>query len=229
MPGGLNEMVLISKEVGGDDQKVALSHLSRIFTLVGLTAFWFRFVEDLELSDRSSFGVPFVEVGSAELIILVFCDLIGSLAGLILRIPVPYMLGSMILSAVFHLLGLVNSPPHQEIVIMAQIVLGATIGCRFVGLKSKDILSALLLSFGATLILMAIVFSSAFLLSGLLNKTILEIVLAYSPGWLVEMSLVALAMNIGVSYVAVHHVVRILLVIGFAPLYFSILVKKKNH
>ena len=45
-----------------------------------------------------------------------------------------------------------------------------------------------------------------------------SVVLAYAPGGLAEMSLVALALGADVAYVAVHHIFRIMFVILGAPL-----------
>ena len=51
------------------------------------------------------------------------------------------------------------------------------------------------------------------------------LLLAYAPGGLVEMSLVAVALHIEVAFVASHHIVRLFVVMGGAPLAF-VLVKK---
>ena len=42
--------------------------------------------------------------------------------------------------------------------------------------------------------------------------------LAYAPGGLAEMSLVALSLNMSVIYVTAHHVLRIVLAVSFAKL-----------
>ena len=48
------------------------------------------------------------------------------------------------------------------------------------------------------------------------------IVLAYSPGGLAEMSLIALSLGIETAFVATHHIVRIGLIVIAAPLVFRI-------
>jgi hypothetical protein len=49
-----------------------------------------------------------------------------------------------------------------------------------------------------------------------------QILLAYAPGGLTEMSLVALALHAEAAFVATHHVVRIFLVIVAAPILFRL-------
>ncbi len=223
MPGGLNEMLLIGKEMGGDDRRIALAHASRILVVVCLIAFWFRFVAGYELGDRSQFGVPFAEIPAGELVILAVCALVGFFGAKRLRLPAPHLLGPMLVSALVHVTGIVHSPPPNELVIVAQIVLGTVIGCRFLGSPARAVGRALLLSFGASVIMLAVTAGFAVGFHGLFQQTAEQVLLAYSPGGLAEMSLVALAMNAEVAYVASHHMVRIIMVIIAAPLAFTLL------
>jgi uncharacterized membrane protein AbrB (regulator of aidB expression) len=45
-----------------------------------------------------------------------------------------------------------------------------------------------------------------------------ELILAYAPGGVVEMSLVSLALGVDVAFVSTHHIARILLIVLLAPL-----------
>jgi uncharacterized membrane protein AbrB (regulator of aidB expression) len=46
------------------------------------------------------------------------------------------------------------------------------------------------------------------------------LVLAFSPGGLAEMSLVALALGVDAAFVSTHHIVRIVLIVSLVPLTF---------
>jgi len=50
-----------------------------------------------------------------------------------------------------------------------------------------------------------------------------NLVLAYPPGGLAEMSLIALALNGEVAFVLIHHMVRVALVVATAPLFFKLM------
>ena len=223
MPGGLNEMLLIGKDMGGDDRKIALAHASRIFVVVCIVALYFRIFAGYDLGDRSQFGVPFSEIPAMELAILAACAVVGFFLGKLLRLPAPHLLGPMLVSAIVHLTNLTHAPPPQELVMVAQIFLGSVIGCRFLGSAASTVGRALLLSLGASVLMLAITAFFALAFYQLFEQSIAQVLLAYSPGGLAEMSLVALAMNAEVAYVASHHVVRILLVILFAPMVFALL------
>lgn len=223
MPGGLNEMMIVGKDMGGDERAIVLAHASRIVVVVALVAIWFRVIQDVDLSDRTQFGTPFAAIPPLELIVLLAAGIAGFFLGKVLRLPAPMLLGPMIVSAAVHLAGLTDSPPPQELVIVAQVFLGTIIGCRFLGAAPRAILRAMGLSIGATLLMLIVTFAFAALLFGLFDQTLEQVVLAYSPGGLAEMSLVALAMNADIAYVASHHLFRISIIVMMAPFVFKLL------
>ncbi|WP_246107233.1 AbrB family transcriptional regulator [Puniceibacterium confluentis] len=229
MPGGLNEMILIGRDYGGDDARIALAHAARIVVVVSLVAVWFRLIAGHDLGDRSQFGVGFAEIPLQDLGVLLLCGVLGYYVGPLLRLPAPTLIGPMLVSAVAHLSGIADYPPPSELVVLAQVILGTIIGCRFVGARAGQIAHALLLSLGATLIMLTVTVVFAVAFHTLFGQTIEQVLLAYSPGGLAEMSLVALAMHAEVAYVASHHVVRITLVILFAPLVFRWLRARSDH
>lgn len=223
MPGGLNEMITIGGEMGGDERKIALAHASRILITVSLLALWFRFGAGLEVGDRGAIGVPFAAIPPTELLVLAACGVLGFFLGPLLRLPAPMLVGPMLLSAVAHIVGLSTTPPPQELVIIAQLVLGTIMGCRFVGSTARQIGHAIVLSIGATVITLAVTLIFAFSFHQLFGQTTEQVLLAYAPGGLAEMSLIALAMGAEVDYVALHHIVRITIVVLMAPLVFRLL------
>jgi len=54
-------------------------------------------------------------------------------------------------------------------------------------------------------------------------------VLAFSPGGLTEMSLVALALEIDTAFVATHHIVRISVVVMAVPFLFKFLNRGEKY
>lgn len=222
MPGGLMEMMIIGKDMGADERSIILAHTSRIVLVVTLIAVWFRLVQDIDLSDRSQFGIPFSEIPAHELVILAMVGAVGYFVGRFLRLPAPMLLGPILVSAAVHALGVVHNPPPRELVIIAQIFLGTIVGCRFIGAEPKVILRAIWLGLGATTLMLALTFSFAMVLHQMFGQPLEQLVLAYSPGGLAEMSLVALAMNADIAYVASHHLIRISCVMMLAPILFRL-------
>ena len=54
------------------------------------------------------------------------------------------------------------------------------------------------------------------------------LMLAFSPGGLAEMSLIAIAIGADAAFVATHHIVRIFLVIVIAPLAFKLMRRRRE-
>src|SRR5260370_18086350 len=85
--------------------------------------------------------------------VLIGCGVIGAVVGRLLRLPASFMMGPMIMSAIAHLAGLTSSKPPGELVAAAQVVMGAGIGCRFVGAAIDQLHKEMGASIGAAGIL----------------------------------------------------------------------------
>nr|PZN42364.1 MAG: hypothetical protein DIU59_07765 [Pseudomonadota bacterium] len=101
-------------------------------------------------------------------------------------------------------------------------MLGTSIGCRFVGTAPHEVVRILLLSFGSTAILLAVTAAFATGVSRVSSYGEVPLLLAYSPGGLAEMSLVALSLGIEVAFVAAHHIIRVFIVMLGAPVGFAL-------
>jgi uncharacterized membrane protein AbrB (regulator of aidB expression) len=85
------------------------------------------------------------------------------------------------------------------------------------GASSRLIVETLVLSTIATTVMLALSLGFAVALHNLFGQTAQQVLLAYAPGGLTEMSLVAIAMNGDVAYIALHHLARIVILIAIAP------------
>jgi membrane AbrB-like protein len=220
MPGGLIEMVILGEERGGDARTIALVHSARILLVVLTLPFLIWLTSGVAVGARPQFGVSIVDTPWTDEVWLLATALAGGLAGWALRLPARLLLGPMLVSAAVHVLGLTRFVPAVEIVTAAQLVLGTTIGCRFAGLVPREIIRILVLTLGSTAILLAVTFAFAAGVSRASSYDRVPLLLAYSPGGLAEMSLVALSLGIEVAFVAAHHIIRVFFVmIGAAPVF----------
>jgi membrane AbrB-like protein len=221
MPGGLSEMVELAESAKADVPRVILAQSLRIVLTIAVIAVWFRWVQGVEVGQVSG-RAGFADLAAVDLVILAVAAVAGSALGLGLRLPAPTLLGPMVISAVLHLTEVTKSAPPVELVVLAQVILGTILGTRFAGISAKALLRALGLSLGATVVMLGLALGFALVLHQLTGQSADQILLAYAPGGLTEMSLVALALNAEAAFVATHHVVRILLVIVAAPILFRI-------
>jgi hypothetical protein len=95
-------------------------------------------------------------------------------------------------------------------------VIGASIGVRFLGYPAARVLWMMLVGLGLTVLMLAVTLLFGLALQGLTGMPLPLLVLAFIPGGLAEMSLVALALTDDPAFVATNHIVRIGLVVLFA-------------
>ena len=221
-PGGLQEMILIGGAMGGDDRQIALIHAMRVMLIVLTVPIWFRVFGDYDAAQRATSAVPIFALSTFDILLLAASGAAGLAVAQLLRLPASTLVGALLGSAAIHLSGLTAARPPVELVAVAQVVVGAAIGCRFAGLPVARVLRSLRIAAGATLVMIAGSVLAALLLHPLLGIPIEALVLAFAPGGLAEMSLVALALGVDVAFVSTHHVFRIMLVVFAAPLFFRL-------
>ncbi len=214
MPGGVVEMMEIGRRYGGDERAIILAHGARIVMVIAMIAFWFRVVLGYEVSGVAPLGKG--QTGLIDLGILVACGVMGSIAGLKLSLPAPTFLGPMLFSAAAHMLGWTEGSPPVWLIVCAQVLLGSIVGGRFVGVAPRFVFRAFGLSAVATVMMLAVAIGMAQVLQGMLQQTPEQILLAYAPGGLTEMSLVSLSMGADVAYIATHHLFRVILLLSIA-------------
>lgn len=221
MPAGVYEMTHQGGLLGGDERRIALIQAVRIFLIVLLIPIAFRWIFDLgaALPDPHRGGAK-LEMMDATLLAL--CAIVGWPAAKLLRFPNPPLLGPLIASATVHGVGLTETAPPQELVSLAQVVLGASIGGQFIGASLRDIRSTM--AHGIALIPMMIgicVLVSA--LAGWVSEIEFStLMLALAPGGIAEMSLIAFALHAEVAAVVTHQVLRVLMVHGLATTVFKL-------
>ncbi|MCA1971234.1 MAG: AbrB family transcriptional regulator [Caenispirillum sp.] len=220
MPGGLIDMVLLGAEKGGDERTIALMHSSRIFLVVLCLPPLLMLVTGADPRVGAAVWRPLADMGATDVLWFVATIAVGAGIGRLIRLPAPYLIGPMLASMALHWSGTSGFVVPSGLIAVAQIVLGTTVGCRFAGTSTRRILQILLVALGSTVILLGIAVLFAFGLQKGLDVPVEGILLAFAPGGLAEMSLVALALNIEVSFVVVSHISRLGMVILSAAVLF---------
>ena len=222
-PGGLNEMVIVGREMGGDDRIIALTQASRILLTVMTIPFMFRLLGDYDpppglLPRGASINLPM-----SEWLLLGGCAVIGPFLAKLIRLPAASLTGAMFLSATVHIAGWSEGSPPSILVALAQVVLGTGVGCRFSGTAVREVVRVVRLSLGSTTLLIASAVAAGLIMEQITGIPWYMLVLAYAPGGLAEMSLVALGIGQDIAFVATHHLFRISIVVILAPLAFRLM------
>lgn len=224
-PGGLNDMTLIGRDMGGDDRVIALTHASRILLVVMTIPIMFRIFGGYESPPGMLPRGPGFDLPLREWLLLAGCAIIGPFIARRLKLPAAFLLGPLILSAASHIIGWSTSSPPAGLVAAAQVVLGTAVGCRFAGTHYGEVLRIIKVSLGSATIWMASAVGFGLLVSELTGLPWYVVTLAYAPGGLAEMSLVAFGIGQDVAFVATHHLCRIGMVVLLAPLAFKLIAR----
>ncbi|MEM0924242.1 MAG: AbrB family transcriptional regulator, partial [Pseudomonadota bacterium] len=226
VPGGLTAVVLISESLGADQRAVALSQslrISIVVLLAPLIAFGFL---GLPPPDEGLFEDQ-VLVDGAGFALLLGCSvfLVWGLgrAGM----PLPALVGPIFASAALRMTGMVEGALPHWLIEVALVVMGASIGSRFAGVAIRRWLEVAALTLIGTLILMAVSLVFALVISAVTGLELIAVLLAYAPGGVAEMSLIALAIDADPGFVAVHHVTRIVFILLAFPIFAAWILRRQ--
>lgn len=228
-PGGINEMVITGGALGGDERTIALSHSLRILLIVFTVPFGYRLIAHVHSVPMAESMGRLAGLGGLDALVMLGSAVAGAVLARLVRLPAWMLTGPMVASAGLHLAGLTAFRPPAELVVLAQVVTGAAIGCRFRGLSWGEMAAMARPALGATAIMLVLSAGAAALLAGWSDLSFGVLLLAFVPGGIAEMCLVALALGQDVAFVSTHHVVRVVMVIMLAPPVFKLLERREKR
>ena len=216
-PGGMSQVLALAAELGADLRAIAIVQSMRVVIVaVGLPAGLALFGLTGHAARPS--GGPLTVATLDELAILVVAASVGAAVFYRLRVPGGLLFGAMSSSAVLHGTGLIHAILPWWVANAAALALGAVIGSRFTNTPLRLFLNFLGAAFGSFAVAVAItaVFGAA--LISFLSLRLAEVMIAFAPGSVDAMMLLALALHLDPVYVGAHHVVRIFFVSLSMPL-----------
>ncbi|WP_281857598.1 AbrB family transcriptional regulator [Litoreibacter halocynthiae] len=216
MPGGLQDMLAFGEEAGGDVRALSLIHATRVMVIVVALPFILQGYWDVDLSNPP--GAPAASIALSQLLLMVFCGIVGWQLAKAVGMFGASILGPLILAAIMALSGVLQHRPPAEAIWMAQFFIGMTVGTKYVGVTMyevrKDVAAAL--GFCLILIVLTFIFAEVIHLADLALP--METLLAFAPGGQAEMTVLALIVGADMAFVIAHHVLRIFVVILGAPI-----------
>jgi membrane AbrB-like protein len=223
MPGGLNDMLVMGAEAGGEERRIALAHALRIFCVIMVIVLFYGWVLGVSSQGQAGAWVALDALSVWDWVILLACGVLGVPFGNLIRLPAAQVFGPMILSGAAHVTGIVTVAPPTIVILAAQLVIGTVVGCRFLGTAWRDVGRDMVLGVGSSLAMLAVTVVFAVIASRLTGIPLTQTMIAFAPGGLAEMTLLSLAMGQDVAYVSVIHMIRLLVVIGTAGYVFRMI------
>jgi uncharacterized protein len=213
VPGALSYVFSVAATIKDADlSRIAIVQVLRVFLLMG-------FVPVLVAESGVMTGAaPIFETDPP--LILAALLVLGAGAGFAfekLRIAGGMLFGAMLVSGVAHALAIAPGRPPQIVVIAAQVLIGAWVGARFIGFDWALFARSVIAAVGTFIVAIAISGAFAVAAAFALGLSFPQTLLAFSPGGLEAMTLLAFALGIDPLYVGAHHLARFLLISAILP------------
>jgi uncharacterized protein len=218
-PGGLSQVMSLAAEAGADLRGIAIVQSIRVVILaLGLPAG--LALLGLSGSPRGASIEGFSLARTLlEYAVMIVTSTLGAVVLQRLRFPGGLVFGAMLPSAVLHGSGLLHVGLPWWGVYAMMVALGAITGARFADTSFKVIarfFAAALGSFAVAAVVAALFAAAA---AWLLSLRPADVVVAFAPGAVDTMMLLALALALDPVYVGAHHVARIMVVSGCLALF----------
>ncbi len=220
LPGGLIESVQLGEEAGADVRLLTVLQFLRLILTIIAVPLIFAGVTGHAVGSAAGVQMTGADapLSLRDVLVLVACGGLGVWLARLCRIPAWIITGPLILSALAHVMGWVQGVPPGWLISVTQVVLGTGLGARFAGVSGAMLRRAGALAVLNGAAVMALAYGFAMALHALVGESVPAVFLAFAPGGLAEMSLIALSLNISAIYVTSHHVVRIALAVVAAQI-----------
>jgi len=220
--GAMSAVIAASTDAGVDVRKVVLVQSVRIFVLV---AFLPGLLVGFGLAgEGNAVPPPSFEVGPVwELALMAAVGIAGGLIADRLGVPGGLIVGAMLTNAVLHGTGYVKAVVPLYALIPCFILLGAFIGARFAGTELSLLRKLLVQSFNAFVVAFAVTCLFAVAAALLAGESIGKAIVAFAPGGLEAMIILAFVIGFDPAFVAAHHLARFILIALFLPIVARIL------
>ena len=216
-PGGMSQVLVIAAELGADLRAIAIVQTMRVVIIaVGLPAGMALFGLAGSVIRRGNGPLTFAVAG--DLVILLAVSTAAAFIAYRVRFPGGLLFGAMFASAFLHGSGLVHAVVPPWVANVAMLALGGVVGARFANMPPRLLANYLAASFGSFAVAVAV---AGVFVVGVVEALSLhgaDVMIAFAPGSVDAMMLLALALHIDPVYVGAHHVARVLFVSLALPL-----------
>jgi len=204
LPGALSLTLLLASGTKADMRRVTIAQCIRLFFLVAALPAVITW-----LTPHDEVVVTLSQIGGVwDILLLVGVSTAAGYALEWLKVPAGLMLGPMLASAGLELSGLIEGAAPPSILIPANVVLGVMIGARFAHFTFGEFRAALAEGFSGFLIALVIASAGAGVAAYFSSLPFALTLLAFSPGGLDAMTIMAFSLNLDPAYVGAHQMAR---------------------
>jgi membrane AbrB-like protein len=221
-PGALAQAMALAADTGANVRAIAMVQTVRLFILAVALPLIFAAFGVVGLPPPRGAPGPLAQT-LIELAVIVAASSATALVAYRLNLPGGLILGSMAASGVLHGTGWVHAFLPVPVAICSFIVMGAMIGTRLGGADIRQLARLSLVGIGALLVGTAVGGLFAVAVAWLLTLRTENLVIAYAPGAIEAMTIIAFALHLDPVFVGVHHLARFTFMSAVLPVTVSLI------
>ncbi|MGJ8571184.1 MAG: AbrB family transcriptional regulator [Hoeflea sp.] len=214
-PGHLSYVLGLSEGVKADLRTVSIVQSIRVLALTLLVPVAVTLVGQ---APQQALEVPAETAPLPLFVMFVFAGAAGYLLQRF-RLPAAYLIGGMLVSVVAHVTGIVSGVMSFWLVAVAFISLGGLIGSRFSGVTWLQLRHAFGAGILVTLLSGVLAAVFAFIAHWITGMDLITVLIAFAPGGLETMTAMSVILGVDPTFVASHHVARLLMLTVIVPLF----------
>ncbi len=204
-PGALSTVLIMAESSGADTRRVVFGQSLRLFVLVALLP---AALGGMGHQPAGVLPINPVVPDWQSMVLSLAVGIGGAALAELVRFPGGSMVGAMLASGLVHGLGLIEGRLPDFFLIAGFVVLGANMGSRFAGTRVDTLLRFLVDATAALMIAIAVAVLFAFLGAWASGEPVTKVLVAYVPGALEAMTIMAFVLGLDPAFVAAHHLMR---------------------
>ena len=225
-PGALGPLIILAEYEKSDLSQVATSHLIRLIIII--TVFPLIIVTS---SDQESLNInkfDYMNQNHLDLLWLFIGSLFLIFVFSRLKVPAALLSGTLVASGILQITEIASYKLPDTTINFCLLILGASVGCRFANKTLSEVANNSLHSLVATSILVILGLFAAFIANFFVENNLLTLILAFCPGGIYEVAVIAIAFDLEPDFVAFHHIIRLLFILFTVPIFLRIIEKIKK-
>jgi uncharacterized protein len=208
-PGALSTVMAVAADRKADVPSVAIVQNVRLLFLVVLLPALVVLTGEAGAGSRLvGIGLPIADAASIGIMLL-----LGLIIGEILKklnVAAPLLLGATIVSALGHGTGAIDGVMPPAIATCGLVLIGLFIAGRFRNIQRSALKKALVASIGSFAMGMTVAAVFAAVAARVAGVSFANSLVAFAPGGLEAMTVLALVLGLDPLYVGIHHLARFL-------------------
>ena len=224
-PGALAPLMILAEYEKSDLSQVATSHLIRLIIIITLFPFIIINLIPTEALEIEKFD--YLGQNHFELLILIIASIIIIVIFDKIKVPAALLSGTLVASGILQITEVASYKLPNESINFCLLILGASVGCRFIDKSIKEVAKNTIHSFVATILLVILGLLAAYIATFFVDNNFLTLVLSFCPGGIYEVAVIAIAFDLDPSFVSFHHIIRLLFILFTVPIFLKIINKSK--